>query len=203
VHAVVRNCTGAGAKQLFDALERHKAGVETTLRKVSGLASYTPLRSGDGGMSVTLCKDKAGVDESLKVARERIKKNASNIQASPPAVTEGSVIIRIKRFRPCRRGAPQHRRCGHCCHRPSVRLASTASPPPRQMAAAQRLDGLSRVRFRRSTGSRGSRVGHDRGQGSRSLRQYLTLRRDHVPPGLQQSNDPSPAGSNTAPTREL
>jgi hypothetical protein len=61
-----------------------------------GLVSYTLLRSGDGGTSVTVCKDKAGADESLKVAREWIKKNASTIQASPPAVMEGSVIVHIQ-----------------------------------------------------------------------------------------------------------
>ena len=96
MHAVVRTYSGAGAKQLFDVLERQKAEVEATLRKVPGLVSYTLLRSGDGGMSVTVCKDKAGADESLKVAREWIQKNASNIHANPPVVTEGSVILEIK-----------------------------------------------------------------------------------------------------------
>ena len=96
MHAAVRNYSGVGAKQLFDVLERQKADVEATLRKVPGLVSYTLLRSGDGGMSVTVCKDKAGADESVKVAREWIKKNASDVQASPPTVTEGSVIVQIK-----------------------------------------------------------------------------------------------------------
>ena len=96
MHAVVRNYSGAGAKQLFDVLEQHKADVEATLRKVHGLLSYTLLRSGDGGMSVTVCKDKAGADESLKVAREWIQKNASHVHANPPTVTEGSVIAQIK-----------------------------------------------------------------------------------------------------------
>ena len=54
------------------------------------------MRSGDGGVSVTVCKDKAGVEESVKVAREWIQKNASNIHANPPVVTEGSVIVQIK-----------------------------------------------------------------------------------------------------------
>jgi len=88
MHAVVRNYSGAGAKQFFDVLEQHKADVESTLRKVAGLMSYTLLRSGDRGVSVTVCKDKAGSDESLKVAGEWLKKNASDIRASPPAVTE-------------------------------------------------------------------------------------------------------------------
>jgi hypothetical protein len=96
MHAVVRNYSGSGAKQLFDVLEQHKVDVEASIRKVPGLVSYTLLRSGDGGTSVTVCKDKAGADESLKVAREWIKKNASNIQANPPIVSEGSVIVEFK-----------------------------------------------------------------------------------------------------------
>src|SRR5207249_6937714 len=96
MYAVVRNYSGAGAKQLFDVLEQRKADVEAVIRKVPGLVSYTLLRSGDGGVSVTVCKDKAGADESLKVARDWIQKNASNTGASPPAVMEGSVIAQIK-----------------------------------------------------------------------------------------------------------
>ena len=95
MHAVVRSYSGAGAKQLFDVLQQHKADVEATLRKVPGLLSYTLLRSVDGGMSVTVCKDKAGADESLKVAREWIQKNASHVHANPPVVTEGSIIVQI------------------------------------------------------------------------------------------------------------
>ena len=96
MHAVVRNYSGSGAKQLFDLLEQRKADVEAVIRKVPGLMSYTLLRSGDGGVSVTVCKDKAGADESSKVARDWIQKNASNTSASPPTVTEGSVIAQIK-----------------------------------------------------------------------------------------------------------
>ena len=95
MHAVVRTYSGAGARQLFDVLQEQKADIEATLRKVTGLVSYTLLRQGDGGMSVTVCTDKAGADESVKVARDWIQKNASNIQASPPAVAEGSVIVQI------------------------------------------------------------------------------------------------------------
>lgn len=96
MHAVVRTYSGAGAKQLFDVLEERKADVEALLREVSGLLSYTLLRSGDGGMSVTVCTDKAGADESVKVARDWIQKNASTTEAKPPTVTEGSVIVQIK-----------------------------------------------------------------------------------------------------------
>ena len=95
MYAIVRNYSGTGAKQLFDVLDRQKAEVEATLRKVPGLVSYTLVRSGDGGMSITVCKDKAGADESVRVAREWIKKNAANVPAYPPAIMEGPVIVQI------------------------------------------------------------------------------------------------------------
>ncbi|VVN71046.1 hypothetical protein [Pseudomonas fluorescens] len=95
MYAVIRTYLGTGAKQLFDVLEQRNADVEAALRKVSGLVSYTLLNTGDGGISVTVCTDKAGTDESSKVARDWIQQNASNIQAKPPVITEGPVIVQI------------------------------------------------------------------------------------------------------------
>jgi len=96
MYAIVRNYSGAGAKQLFDVLEQRKAEVEANLRKVPGLVSYTLARGGDGGMAITVCNDKAGADESVKVARDWIKTNAANIPAYPPAIMEGPVIVQIR-----------------------------------------------------------------------------------------------------------
>jgi hypothetical protein len=95
MHAVVRTYTGPGARQLFDVLEANKADIHSTLQKVPGMVSYTLLRQDDGGMSVTVCADKAGTDESLRVARDWIRNNASNVDASPPDVSEGMVIVQI------------------------------------------------------------------------------------------------------------
>ncbi|SNS83913.1 hypothetical protein SAMN06265795_107131 [Noviherbaspirillum humi] len=95
MHAVIRTYTGAGAPQLFDILESRKSDVQSTLQKVSGIVSYTLLRTGDGGVSITVCTDKTGADESLRVARDWIKNNASGINASPPKVTEGTVIVQF------------------------------------------------------------------------------------------------------------
>src|SRR5881392_2369791 len=95
MYAVVRNYSGVGAKQLFDVLEQRKSDVEAQIRKVPGLVSYTLLRNGDGGVSVTVCKDKAGAEASVKIARDWIQEIASNIRASPPAVMEGSVVLQI------------------------------------------------------------------------------------------------------------
>jgi hypothetical protein len=95
MHAVVRKYSGQGAKELFDLLEQQKAEVESAIRDVPGLQGYALLRTADGGMSVTVCQDKAGTDESLRVAREWIRENASGLTAPAPEVSEGEVIVQI------------------------------------------------------------------------------------------------------------
>ncbi len=96
MYAVVRNYSGSGAGELFDLLEKRKSEVEEIIRSVKGFAGYALIKTKDGGISVTICNDKAGTDESLKVAKEWIQKNASNLGTKPPSVTEGSVILSLK-----------------------------------------------------------------------------------------------------------
>ena len=96
MHVVVRTYSGKGAKELFDVLEKRKADVESVLRGVNGLVTYTLARSGDGGLSVTICKDKAGIDESVQKARDWIVKNAGTTGVGAPSVSEGEVIVHVK-----------------------------------------------------------------------------------------------------------
>ena len=42
--------------------------MESIIRGVSGFVSYTLLRTDQGGVSVTVCQDKTGTDESVKAA---------------------------------------------------------------------------------------------------------------------------------------
>ena len=93
MYAVVRDYSGKGASALFDLIEERKAEVESILRAVTGFVSYTCARSEAGGFSVTVCQDKTGTDESLRVAKEWIVKNAANTEVGAPKVSEGSVLI--------------------------------------------------------------------------------------------------------------
>jgi hypothetical protein len=95
MYAVVRNYSGPGAKDLFHLLEEHRTEVEAAIRSVPGLVSYTLVRSAEGGMSVTVCKDKAGTDESTRVAKEWIQEHASELGSKLPTVEVGSVIVQI------------------------------------------------------------------------------------------------------------
>ena len=93
MHAVVRAYNGKGAKELMDLLERRKSEVEKLMRGCKGFVSYTLVRSGDGGYSFTVCQDKAGVDESARLAKDWVGKNAANTGISAPHTYEGSVLL--------------------------------------------------------------------------------------------------------------
>lgn len=94
MYAVVRRYSGPGAKELFDLIETRGSEVEGVIRAVSGFKSYSLLRTAEGGLSVTVCKDKAGTDESLRVASEWVKKNQL-VPTQPPDVSEGNLLLHL------------------------------------------------------------------------------------------------------------
>ena len=96
MHAVVRMYSGAGAKKLADVLEGWKNEVEGLIRGVKGFVSYTMIRTADGATTVTVCQDKAGTDESMRIAREWVAKNAGDLGASAPTVVEGTAVLHLK-----------------------------------------------------------------------------------------------------------
>jgi hypothetical protein len=96
MHAVIRSYSGAGTKELFDILEKNKMDVEKLVRGVKGFVSYSLVRTAGGGFSVSVCQDRAGTEESTRVAGEWVAKNAGKTSASAPTVTEGTVILQSK-----------------------------------------------------------------------------------------------------------
>jgi hypothetical protein len=96
MQVVIRKYSGNGAKALFDVLEKNAADVQSIMRSVPGFVSYMLARSGDGGFSVTVCQDKAGIDASVQKAKDWIAKNAAHIGASAPEVTVGNAILHVK-----------------------------------------------------------------------------------------------------------
>jgi hypothetical protein len=93
---VIRHYSGAGAKELFDVLEQHRNEVERLIKGINGIVSYTLGRTDDGGVSVTVCEDEAGIEESIKAARDFIAENAAHIDASPPQISSAAVITQVK-----------------------------------------------------------------------------------------------------------
>ena len=94
MHAVIRRYSGPGASQLFDELEGKRADIERIIRGVNGFVAYSLIRTADGGASVTVCRDKAGTDESVRVAGDWIRQNTT-AAASPPEVSDGEVLLQL------------------------------------------------------------------------------------------------------------
>ena len=94
MYAVVRSWSGQGASELFDLLGQREEDVRDLISGVPGFVSYAAVRSGDGGVTVTVCEDKAGTDESSRRAAEWVKENVS-ATVDPPAITEGDTVLQF------------------------------------------------------------------------------------------------------------
>ena len=94
MHAVVRSYSGPGASELFDLLGQREEDVKNLIGTVPGFVSYAAFRSGDGGVTVTVCQDKTGTDESSRRAAEWVKENVSSM-ANPPVITEGGTVLQF------------------------------------------------------------------------------------------------------------
>jgi hypothetical protein len=95
MYAVVRTYSGKGAKELFDVLEKNKDEVERLIRAVKGFVNFSLVQTSEGGFSVSVFTDKTGTEESVRVARDWIAKNAANTGVSPPNISEGTVILQV------------------------------------------------------------------------------------------------------------
>lgn len=95
MHAVTRSYMGTGATELFNLIAEHQIEIEGLLRGVAGFVSYAAFRTVDGGVTVTVCRDKSGTDESIRIARDWVRDNASDLATEPPVVSEGPVIIHM------------------------------------------------------------------------------------------------------------
>ena len=68
--------SGDGAEKLAARLEERKADVEAVIRGVPGLMTWCLMRTPDRCTTFTLCKDKAGADQSVNIARDWIRTSA-------------------------------------------------------------------------------------------------------------------------------
>jgi hypothetical protein len=92
MYVVVRSYSGQGASELFDLLGQREEDVKALISGVPGFVRYAAFRSGDGGMTVTICEDNAGTDESSRRAAEWVQENVST-PGDPPVITEGSTVL--------------------------------------------------------------------------------------------------------------
>jgi hypothetical protein len=92
MYAVVRRYADASA--LADALVQHLEEVRSILIGVPGFKAYHALRTEDGGVvTMTVCEDQAGTQESSRRAAEWVRGNLTGISLPPPEITEGEAFL--------------------------------------------------------------------------------------------------------------
>jgi hypothetical protein len=94
MYAVARTYSGQGASAVFDLVAERDEDVKALLGSVPGFVSYAAFRSGDGGVTVTVCEDEAGTEESSRRAAEFVKENIST-PGNPPVITAGSTVLQF------------------------------------------------------------------------------------------------------------
>jgi hypothetical protein len=95
MHVVVRSYSGQGASEVFDLLEQKEEDVKDLISGVPGFVSYAAFRTGEeAGMTVTVCQDEAGTEESSRRAAGFVKDNATAI-GDPPTITEGDTVLQF------------------------------------------------------------------------------------------------------------
>jgi hypothetical protein len=92
MHAVVRSYSGGNASMVFDLIEGATDDVRELLGTIPGFVSYTAIRTADGGVTVTVCEDKAGTDESVKRAAGFVAERATS-PIDPPMISEGDTSL--------------------------------------------------------------------------------------------------------------
>jgi hypothetical protein len=77
-----------------DVLTLVRDGFVPTLRRLPGLIEYYGIGEGDGHVAfVTICRDKATANESVRLAAEFAQQKLARLIPEPPLITEGEVAI--------------------------------------------------------------------------------------------------------------
>ena len=95
MYIVVRRYKGASG--LAEEMERKRQDVENLIRGVRGFTAYHAFRTADGVVTITVCEDKAGTDESIRLAAGWVRENLPAAAVSAPEITEGESYMDVTR----------------------------------------------------------------------------------------------------------
>ena len=91
MHATVRRYVGNA--ELADQLAGRHDEIKALIEGVSGVVAYYLFKADDGTVSVTVCQDQSGTEESNQVAANWLSENMPEVAASPPEISAGEILI--------------------------------------------------------------------------------------------------------------
>ena len=84
-----------GAPMLVEELVKKQDDIKSVLLPIRGFHAYYLLKTSDGAVSMTVCEDRAGVEESNRVAATWLKDKLPTFATRAPEITTGEVQIHL------------------------------------------------------------------------------------------------------------
>ena len=78
---------------LADRLAARSDEIQGIISSVAGFQAYYLARAGEGTASITVCDDKAGADETNRIAATWLRENMPEAVSAAPQVTAGEVAL--------------------------------------------------------------------------------------------------------------
>ena len=85
-----------GSPLLSDELLKHQDELKSVLRPIRGFQAYYLVKTTDGAVSLTVCEDKAGADESNRAEATWLKSKLPTFANRSPEITIGEVPVRLE-----------------------------------------------------------------------------------------------------------
>ena len=85
-----------GTPTLVAELVKHADAIKTVLQPIRGFHAYYLVETPSGAVSVTLCDDRAGADQSNQVAAAWLKDKLPTLGTLTPEITTGDVRMMLE-----------------------------------------------------------------------------------------------------------
>ena len=83
------------APTLVEELVKKQDDIKAVLRPIRGFHAYYLLKTSGGAVSLTVCDDRAGAEESNRVASTWLKDKLPTFSTTSPEITTGEVQIHL------------------------------------------------------------------------------------------------------------
>ena len=83
------------APTLADELSKKQDEIKAAFKVISGFHGYYLMKTGDGAVSVTLCENRNGAEESNRVEATWLKDKFPTFASRPPEITIGEVRVEL------------------------------------------------------------------------------------------------------------
>jgi len=84
-----------GAPTMVEELLKKQDDIKSVLRPIRGFHAYYLLKTSDGAISLTVCDDRSGAEESNRVASTWLKDKLPTFANRTPEVTTGEIQIHL------------------------------------------------------------------------------------------------------------